>query len=192
MGLNPLHFCRGRGCPGLDRSPTLRPPSQGTWAVPLCCQNLQKKKKCRTHRTTQSPAGIFIELSMNSPGARVPARKKIPVSGLSGPFGSCTNSCQAPQKKSGGGFLGLHALTPPLPVRIWATPLPRLWLGNLGRHHRTWPTLDWGFALLLSWLCYTPSRGILLLLGRRLTRLMNLVDLGGLRLQDPFANLPYG
>ena len=31
---------------------------------------------------------------------------------------------------------------------------------NLGRHHRTWPTLDWGFALLLSWLCNTPSRGI--------------------------------
>ena len=109
----PSTFVRGVDGPGLNKSPTLRHPSQGTWAVPLCCQNLQKGKKCRTHLTTQSPAGIFIELSMKSPGARVPAREKIPVSGLSGPLAPAQTPARHRKKKSGGGSLGLRALTPP-------------------------------------------------------------------------------
>ena len=103
-----------------------------------------KEKKCRTHLTTQSPAGLFIELLMKFPGARVPARKKNTCFRVVGALGSCTNSCQAPQKKIRRGIPGASCPyhpprcgfgRPPCHVcgwEIWAvTTAPgQLWTGG--------------------------------------------------------------
>ena len=127
---------------------------------------------------------------MKSLGARVSAKTKYVFQGCQGPLALAQTPARHRKKNQEGdpwGFVPLHP-----PVRICAAP----------RHLCVWeiwavttaPGQIWTgwLALLLSWLCYTPSRGILLLLGRHLTRPLNLVDLGGLRLQDPFANLLYG
>ena len=187
----PSTFVGGVDGPGLDRSPTLRPPSQGTWAVPLCCQNLQKEKKCRTHLTTQSPAGIFIELSMKFPGARVPARKKNTCFRVVGALWLLHKLLPGTAKKIRGGSLGLHALTPP-PQCGSVRPPATFVSGKFGPSPPHLANFGLGVRFVAFLVVQYPQSRHFLLLGRHLTRPLNLVDLGGLRLQDPFANLLYG
>ena len=120
--------------------------------------NLQKEKKCRPHLTTQSPAGIFIELSMKFPGARVPARKKNTFFRVVGALWLLHKLLPGTAKKNQEGDpWGFMPLPPP--SADLCGPPPPLCLGNLGRHHRTWPNLDWGvrFVAFLAVL-YPQSR----------------------------------